>query len=58
MFNKDNLEVGMIVEVKGKYDRAPYDVEIIELHDGLNFSHRHKWIISCHMYKDIIRIKK
>lgn len=58
MIKKEDLKVGMIVEVKGKYDRHPYDVEIIELGPGLNFSHKNKWIISCHMYSDIIKIKK
>lgn len=57
MITREDLKVGMIVEVKGRWDRQPYDVEIIELGPGLSFSHRHRWIISSHMYKDIIRIK-
>lgn len=58
MVKREDLKVGMIVEVQGRWDRKPYPVEIIELGPGINFSHRNGWVISCHMYKDIIRIIK
>lgn len=57
--DRSELEVGMIVGVKGKYDRYSYLVEILELGEGLNFTHRAvgtPWIISCHMYEDIIGV--
>ena len=56
---RNKLKVGMIVQVKGKYDRHPFLVEILELGEGCNFTHRAvgtPWIISCHKYDNIIRI--
>lgn len=57
--DKESLKVGMIVEVKGKYDRYPFLVRILELGKGCNFTHQAvgtPWIISCHKYDDITRI--
>ena len=57
--NRENLRVGMIVEVKGKYDTNSYPVEIIKLGERETFSHKSigkTCIISCHQYKDIIKI--
>ena len=48
------LHIGDIVIVKGKYDYKPYKCEIIELQDGLMFTYRNGYIISCAKYSDII----
>lgn len=57
--NKEDLKVGMKVLVKGKYDRGTSLVEILELGDGLMFTHKLVGlpftIISCHKYTDIIK---
>ena len=61
MIRKDQLKVGMIVEVQSKYDAEPLQVEITVLTDGLNFLHKTlstPIIRSAHSYKDILRIIK
>ncbi|MGL6174870.1 MAG: hypothetical protein ACRC1P_09735 [Cellulosilyticaceae bacterium] len=59
MYNKDTLKVGMVVEVLGRYDFKSSIVRIIELSDGLNFTHETLGmpkIVSCHKYSDIVKV--
>lgn len=54
---KEDLQIGMTVKIKGKYDRTAYFAEVIELGECM-FTHRARFIISCSKYSDVLEITK
>lgn len=54
---KEDLKVGMMVKIKGKYDRSAYIAEVLELGEVM-FTHRAKFIISCSKYSAVLEIIK